>query len=394
MLCSLAVRGLALIGLLVGYSWTTVAAPLEARIDKPEKLWVFIGTYTGKNSKGIYRCTLDLASGRLTTPVLAGEATNPSFLAIHPNQRFLYAVGEIGNFGGKKTGGVSAFSIDPATGDLKALNQQSSGGADPCHIVVDKQGKHVLVANYTGGSASAIEILPDGKLGDSTAFTQHAGASVNKQRQEAPHAHSINLDAENHFAFVADLGLDRVVIYRFDQASGNLKMNDPPFVGTAPGAGPRHFAFHPNGKTAYVINELANTINVLAYEPARGKLKVAQTISTLPRDFSGESYTAEVQVHPTGRFVYGSNRGHNSIAIFAVDAQTGELTPVGHQGRDIKTPRNFAIDPTGTFLIVANQDSNSLIVFRIDPQTGALTPTGSTVECPMPVCLKMLPLGG
>jgi 6-phosphogluconolactonase len=394
MLCFSAVRDMAFWALLASLSGLSSAAALAARDDKPEKLWVFIGTYTGKNSKGIYRCTLDLASGQLTNPVLAGEATNPSFLAIHPNHRFLYAVGEIGNFGGKKSGGVSAFTIDPATGNLTALNQQSSGGADPCHIVVDKDGKHVLVANYTGGSACAVAILKDGKLGDSTAFAQHAGSSVNKQRQEAPHAHSINLDAANRFAFVADLGLDRVVIYKFDKASGNLKMNDPPFVSTAPGAGPRHFAFHPSGKTAYVINELENTINVLTYDPARGELKVAQTISTLPKDFTGKSNTAEVQVHPTGKFVYGSNRGHNSIAIFAVDSSTGELSAVGHQAHNIKTPRNFAIDPTGAFLIVANQDGNSLIVFRINPQTGELTSTGSTVECPMPVCVKMMPVGG
>jgi 6-phosphogluconolactonase len=393
MLHSLATCGLAAIVCTAASSGTALTESLAARDDKPEKLWVYIGTYTGKNSKGIYRSTLDLASGQLTNPVLAGEATNPSFLAIHPSRRFLYAVGEIGNFGGKKAGGVSAFSIDAATGNLTMLNQQSSYGADPCHIVLDKEGKHALVANYTGGSACAIEILPDGKLGDSTGFAQHAGSSVNKQRQQAPHAHSINLDASNRFAFVADLGLDQVVIYKFDKASGNLTMNDPRFVSTAPGAGPRHFAFHPNGKTAYVINELENTINVLAFNPERGELKSVQKISTLPSDFTGKSYTAEVQVHPSGKFVYGSNRGHNSIAIFAVDAQTGELKLVGHQAQNIKTPRNFAVDPTGRYLIVANQDGNSLIVFRINPETGELTPTGSTVECPAPVCVKMMPAG-
>jgi len=377
----------------LGCLTASFSAAAAAKDEKPQKLWVYIGTYTGKDSKGIYRCDLDLSSGQLSQPVLAGEATNPSFLAIHPNNRFLYAVGEIDNFGGKKTGGVSAFAIDPKTGKLTLLNSQSSGGAGPCHLVADKAGRHVLVANYGGGSASVVEILPDGKLGASTAFVQHVGSSVNKQRQEAPHAHSINLDAANRFAFVADLGLDRVMIYKYDGASGNMRWK-PGFVSTAPGSGPRHFAFHPDGKHAYVINEMACTITVLDYGAESGDLKAGQTISTLPNDAHGENYsTAEVQVHPSGRFVYGSNRGHNSIAIFAVNPTTGELSSVGHQGQGIKTPRNFGIDPTGAFLIVANQDGNSLIVFRIDPKTGGLTPTGSTVNCPMPVCVKFMPAG-
>ncbi len=359
---------------------------------KPDKLWVFVGTYTGGNSKGIYRLELDLASGKLTPRGLAVETTNPSFLAIHPSQRFLYAVGEVSNLGGKKGGAVSAFTLDPKTGELTALNQQSSVGAGPCHLVVDRQGRHALVANYGGGSAAVLPIQNDGRLGEATGFVQHKGSSVNPKRQGEPHAHSINLDADNRFAFVADLGLDKVLIYRFDKTKGTLTPNEPPAVAVAPGAGPRHFAFHPNGRNAYVINELQSTVTALSYDPDRGVLKTLKTVSTLPQGFSGTSHTAEVVVHPSGRFLYGSNRGHNSIAIFAIDPQTGELSPVGHQASQIKTPRNFAIDPTGAYLIVANQDADSLIVFRIDPKTGELTPTGSVAEVPKPVCVRMIPV--
>lgn len=361
----------------------------EADEAKPEKLWVYIGTYTGKNSKGIYRCELDLASGKLSKPELAGEVTNPSFLAIHPNQRFLYAVGEVGSVGGKKGGGVSALAIDPKTGNLTLLNQQSSVGAGPCHLVVDKAGKNVLAANYGGGSTVALPIGPDGKLAESSAFIQHEGKSSNPKRQESPHAHSVNLDAANRFAFVADLGLDKVLIYKFDPSKGTLTANDPAFAATASGAGPRHFAFHPSGKYAYVINEIANTVTAFAYDADKGALKEIQSITTLPKDFKGTSHTAEVVVHPSGKFLYGSNRGHDSIAIFSID-ESGKLTAAGHQGTGIKTPRNFNIDPTGAFLLVGNQAGNSVIVFRIDPKTGDLKETGNVVEVPAPVCLKFL----
>jgi 6-phosphogluconolactonase len=360
---------------------------LEAKMDK---LWVYVGTYTGKNSKGIYRFELDLTTGQLTPRGLAGETANPSFLAIHPSHRFLYAVGEIDQFKGKKTGAVYAFAIEPKTGKLTLLNQQPSGGGGPCHVLVDREGKHVLVANYGGGSVSALPILADGRLGEATATVQHQGSSVNKQRQEGPHAHSINLDPANRFAFAADLGLDKVLIYRFDPVKGTLTANEPPAGMAAPGAGPRHFAFHPDGRHAYVINELQSTVTLFDYDPERGALKTGQTITTLPKDFAGKSWTAEVQVHPSGKFLYGSNRGHDSIAIFSIDGQTGELKAVGHQGKGIKTPRNFGIDPSGRLLIVANQDGNSLVVFCIDPQTGELAPAGDSVEAPTPVCVKMM----
>ncbi len=359
---------------------------------KPEKFRVYVGTYTrGTRSEGIYRTDLDLATGKLSPPVLAGKTVNPSFLAIHPTGKYLYSCGEIADFEGKKNvGAINAFAINDS-GDLTFLNAQSSEGAAPCHIVLDKAGKYAFCANYGGGNVAVLPIGPDGKLDKASGFVQHKGSSVNKARQTAPHAHSINLDASNKFAFVADLGLDKVLIYKFDPVKGTLTPNDPAEVATAPGAGPRHFAFHPNGKYAYVINEMNMTINTLAYDPTTGKLEILQTVPTKDKVERGDS-TAEVVVHPSGKFVYGSNRGDNRIAIFQCDENTGKLTPAGHQGKDVKTPRNFAIDPTGTYCLVANQDGHSVIVFRIDQKTGALEPTDHKVEIPAPVCLRMLPL--
>jgi 6-phosphogluconolactonase len=365
------------------------AAADAAKVDKYR---VYIGTYTGKGSKGIYRCELDLSTGKLSQPELAGEVVSPSFLALHPSGKFLYAVGEINDFQGKKAGAVSAFAIDPASGNLTLLNQQSSKGDGPCHLVVDKAGKNVLVANYGGGSAAVLPIAADGKLGEASSFVQHEGKSINKQRQGEPHAHSINLDAANHFAFVADLGLDKVLIYKFDADKGSIAKNDPPAANVEPGSGPRHFAFHPNGRHAYVINELANMVTVLSYDPERGALTPIQTETTLPEGLSKTSYCAEVVVHPSGNFLYGSNRGHDSIAVFAIDSE-GRLAAKGHQGEGIKTPRNFNIDPTGHWMLVANQGSNSVIVFAIDPKTGALTPTGNKVEVGQPVCIRFLAIG-
>ena len=331
--------------------------------EKPEKFRVYIGTYT--------------------------EAKNPSFLAVHPSRKFLYAVSE----GDGKTGGISAYAIDPNTGNLTVLNAQSSGGAGPCHLIVDSAGKDVLAANYNGGSCCCIPIKADGSLAQPTEVIQHKGSSVNKARQEGPHAHSINLDAKNRFAFCADLGLDKVLVYRFDAAKGTLTPNNPPAFDTAPGSGPRHFAFHPDGKTAYINGELDMTITACDYDADKGVLTKTQTLSTLPTgaDRKGAS-TAEVVVHPSGKFVYVSNRGHNSIAIFAIDSKTRALTAVGHQSHKISTPRNFAIEPTGQYLLVANQSGDSVVSFRIDANTGELSPTGSSVEVPAPVCVRFVPI--
>ncbi len=303
---------------------------------QPSKLWVFVGTYTDGKSKGIYRCELDLKTGKLTNPHVAAELRSPSFLAIHPSHRFLYAVNESGS--GKNKGAVSALALDPASGTLKFLNERPSRGAGPCHINVDKTGKNALIANYGGGSAAVLPIGTDGKLAPISCFVQHKGSSVDKARQEAPHAHSVNLDKANRFAFVCDLGLDKVMIYRFDADQGTITPNDPAYLMLDPGSGPRHFAFHPDGKSAYVDGEMAMTITACDYDAAKGALTKRQTLSTLPpgADRKGAS-TAETVVHPSGKFVYVSNRGHNTIAIFTIDpadAQADRGRPPGRKHQD------------------------------------------------------------
>ncbi|HUY35145.1 MAG TPA: lactonase family protein [Pirellulales bacterium] len=355
---------------------------------------VYIGTYTdGGKSEGIYLLNLDHASGELTKVGATSGVDNPSFLAIHPSRKFLYAVCEVSEVDGKKGGGVSALAIDPESGGLTLLNRQSSMGSGPCYLVVDKTGKNALVANYGGGSCCVLPIGDDGKLDEASSFMRHKGTSVDKVRQEAPHAHSINLDPANRFAFCADLGLDQVLVYHFDAVKGLLTPNDPPFASVAPGSGPRHFAFHPSGKFAYVINEMKLTVTAFAYDPRKGVLKELQTISTVPAGIKTDGFsTAEVQVHPSGKFLYGSNRGHDSIAMFSIDQATGKLTSLGQQPTGGKTPRNFGIDPSGAYLLAENQDSGTIVVFHIDPKTGKLSPAGHQIEVPMPVCAKFMTL--
>ncbi len=318
---------------------------------------VYIGTYTGEKSKGIYVSRLDLSAGTLSAPVLAAESANPSFLAVHPTRDLLYAVNEIGNYEGKPSGSVSAFAINRETGALTALNRQPSVGSGPAHLIVDHGGRNVLVANYGGGSVAVLPIGPDGALKPASAFIQHTGSSVNPDRQKAPHAHSVNVDASDRFAYVADLGLDKVMIYRLDAAKGTLVANDPPFASTQPGAGPRHLALQPSGRFAYVINEMLNSITAFARDHERGGLTAMQTISTLPPDQKPlPNYsTAEVLVHPSGKFLYGSNRGHDSIAVFTIDKTSWRLTFVETQPTQGSTPRGFGIDPTGAFLLAGNQ---------------------------------------
>jgi 6-phosphogluconolactonase len=356
-----------------------------------EVQWVYVGTYTrGTGSEGIYICRLDTATGQLEQIGGAGGVENPSFLAIHPTGAFLYAVGETAEFRGRTGGAVAAFAIDRATGQLALLNEQSSEGGGPCHLVVDATGKTVLVANYGGGSVASLPLEDNGRLRPAASKIQHAGSSVNPQRQQGPHAHSINLDPQNQFAFAADLGLDQVLVYRLDPDQGTLAAHAPPFAEVKPGSGPRHFAFHPSGQYAYLINELTCTMTAFSYGADRGKLTEIQTVTTLPVPLQAGFSTAEVQVHPSGRFVYGSNRGHDSIAIFAVDQETGKLTVVGHEPTRGNTPRNFGIDPTGQFLLAANQSSGTIVPFRIDQDTGKLTATGQVLEIPAPVCVKFL----
>ena len=353
---------------------------------------VYVGTYTGPKSKGIYVCRFDVATGKLSAPELAAEAVNPSFIAIHPNRRFIYAVCEMRSAGDKKCGAVSAFLIAQDTGRLTLLNQVSSGGAGPCHLTVENTGKCVLVANYRSGSVAAVSIQADGRLAEATAVVQHAGSSVDPARQKGPHAHSVNLDAANRFAFVADLGLDEVRIYRFDPNKGTLAPNNPPSASVKPGSGPRHFAFHPSGRFAYVINEMGNTVTVFSYDPAGGALIELQTIPTIPDNYRGETYTSEVRIHPSGKYLYGSNRGHDSIAVFAIDQDKGILTTVAIQPCGGKCPRHFAIDPAGGWLLVGNECSDTIALFSIDPNTGKLTMTGDVVPVPAPVCIKFLPI--
>lgn len=357
---------------------------------------VYIGTYTNnpqKNSKGIYIYRMDRKTGALTEVGTAPFVDSPAFLAIAPNHKYLYAANEIADFQGQKSGAVSAFSIEPKTGELTLLNQEASVGEGPCHLTVDRQGKNVLTASYGNGVVSVLPIQANGHLSKATSVIQHTGSSVNPQRQMEPHAHSINMDMGNRHAYAADLGVDKVFIYRLDAAKGILTPNDPPFAKVAPGSGPRHFAFHPNGRNAYVINEMLCTVTAFDYDSKTGALTEIQTLSTLPPGTSIEqtnSSTAEVQVHPSGKFLYGSNRGHNTIAAFTIDQATGKLTPAGHTSTQGKTPRNFGIDPTGTFLLAANQDTDNVVVYRINAETGALTPTGTTISVPMPVCVKFL----
>ena len=353
---------------------------------------VYVGTYTRGASKGIYAMNLDLASGKLSSPKLVAETVNPSFLAIHPSQKYLYSVSEVPTTDGKKSGGVAAFSIDPDSGKLTELNRQASGGGGPCHVTVDKTGQVVLVANYGAGSAASLPITKDGKLEEAASVVQHRGSSVNPKRQEGPHAHSANIDAANKIAVVADLGLDKLMLYRLDPSTGKLTPNDPPHASVDPGAGPRHFTFHPDGKHAYVINELSSTVTAFNYDADKGSFEAIQTITTLPEDFDGNNTTAEIQVHPSGKFLYGSNRGHNSIAMFSIDTKTGRLTALGHESSGGKTPRNFGVDPTGSYVLAANQDTDNIIVLRIDQQSGKLTPTGQSVTVGTPVCVKFVPI--
>lgn len=385
------VRSLALV--LASFVLALAFSPrLASAAEKSNKYLFYVGTYTedGSKSKGIYAYRYDAASQQITDLGLAAETTNPSFVAPHPNGKYLYAVNEVGNYKGPNSGGVSAFSIDQASGKLTFLNEVPSRGADPCYITVDRSGKYVLVANYTGGSLAVFPILSDGKLGDVSAFLQHTGHGTNPERQEAPHAHSIDLSSDNRFAYADDLGLDELDVYKFDSAKGSLTPNDPPFARLAAGAGPRHFVLRPDSKFAYVIAEMGHTVTVFSNDAAHGTLKLLQTVSTLPKNFTGRNDDAEIHVLPSGKFLYASNRGEDTIVVYAIDSMKGTLTQVASVPTGGKEPRSFEIDPMGTLLFAENQKSDNIVVFRIDGKTGQLTPTGKVLEVGAPVCLKFL----
>jgi 6-phosphogluconolactonase len=385
------VRSASLLLLILLFTVFSASAAPPARSGK---YLVYVGTYTGDDtkSKGIYAFRYDAATAQVTPLGLAAETTSPSFVAVHPNGKFLYAVNELANYKGPNSGGVSAFAIDRATGKLTFLNELPSRGADPCYITVDKTGKFVLVANYTGGSVIVYPILEDGRLGEASAFVQHTGHGPNAERQEGPHAHSIDLSPDNRFAFVDDLGLDEVLVYKFDAAKGSLTPNNPPFAKLDPGAGPRHFALRPDGKFAYVVAEMGRSVTVFSNDASRGTLQHLQTVTTLPADFTGRNDDAEIEVHPSGKFLYASNRGHESIAVFAIDSAKGTLTTVEITSTGGKEPRSFEIDPTGTLLFAANQKSDNIVIFKIDAKTGKLTPTGQVLDVASPVCVKFLAL--
>jgi 6-phosphogluconolactonase len=366
----------------------TLASLLAVRLAA-EPLTVYVGTYTDTTSKGIYRFTLDPKSGATTAPVLAAETKNPSFLALHPNGRFLYAVGEMDSFNGKKGGAVSAFAIDPKTGDLKLLNQQPSEGTGPCHLVVDGAGKNVLVANYGGGNVAVLPLGADGRLAPAATVVMHEGSGPNKGRQEKPHAHGIYLSADQRFAFSPDLGADRVFIYRYGAATGALSPHGA--APLSPGSGPRHLAFDPKETNAYVINELLSTLTAFSYDAEKGALASIQTVTALPAGFAGTSWTAEVAVSPDGRFVYGSNRGDDSLAVFARGPSTGRLSVKGHAPVGGRYPRHFTIDPSGRFVLAAHQNSGTIAVLRLDAATGMPALAGATVKVDKPVCLLPVP---
>src|SRR6266436_2444930 len=369
---------------------SATAAPQKRTPNKP--YLVYVGTYTNKSaSKGIYVYSFDPGTGKLSSLGVAAESEDPSFLALHPSGKYLYAVNEIDHFAAQKSGATSAFSIDAKTGKLTLLNQVASRGAGPCHISLDKSGKFALVANYDGGSVASFPVRGDGTLGEAADFVQLHGSSVNKERQEGPHAHWIGTSPDNRFALVADLGLDEVLIYKFDAASGTLTPNEPAFAKLKAGSGPRHVAFHPKGKFVFVVSELTSTATSFAYDAKKGTLKEIGTVSTLPPGFSGRNDVAEAAVYPNGKFLYVSNRGNESIAILSIYPAKGTLGPVGGIPTGGKEPRHFAIDPSGKYLLAENQLSNNIVVFKIDLATGGLTPTGQVVEVPSPVDITFLP---
>ncbi|MBL8839516.1 MAG: lactonase family protein [Alphaproteobacteria bacterium] len=363
---------------------------------------VFVGTYsepllfgTGQvmngKGKGIYAFRFDPATGALDPSTVTEGVRNSSYLAFDPTRRFLYCVNEFKEYEGKASGAVSAYRIDPATGALAYLNTVASHGTDPCHLIVDASGRNVLVANFASGGVCVLPVRADGSLGEASLVIQHAGSSIDPVRQKGPHAHAVAIDRANRFVFVPDLGMDKVMIYAFDPATGSLTANAAqPFVATKPGAGPRQLVMHPGGGFAYLINELDSTMTAFRYDAARGTLAELQTLSTLPAGFDGRNSCAEVQIAPSGRFLYGSNRGHNSIAIFAIDPNDGTLALRGHESTRGRIPRNFEVSPDGAFLIAANQDTSDLYSFRIDPATGLLSWTGNKAEAGTPICVRFL----
>jgi len=368
----------------------SVGCASSAAVPSPETYRVYFGTSVEQEQGGIYMALFDMRTGHLGKAVHVGHAPRAGFIAIHPDGKYIYSTGANTEFDGVKTGAVNAFRITEPDGMLTKINARSSGGLGPCHVSIDPTSKNVLVANYFGGSCSVLPIRPDGSLAPASCTQKHTGSSIHPQRQTAAFTHSINCDPAGRFAIVADLGMDKILIYRFDATAGTLTPNDPPFIAIEPGGGPRHFTFHPSGKFAYADLELSNKVVAFQYDADQGALKEIQTLSTLPAGFTGESTTSEILTTPDGHFLYVGNRGHDSLAIFSIDPVNGKLTALGHEPTRGKTPRNFNMDPTGTCLLAANLESGNVVVFRINRETGMLEFTGSEIEVPEPICIRFL----
>jgi 6-phosphogluconolactonase len=369
--------------------------PATTVLSKSSQAIVFVGTFKTE-SKGIYAWAFDTGSGKMEPLGLVAATSRPLFLALHPNRPFLYAVSRPSPVDRQNIGVVLAYLIDSKTGKLTTLNSLPSRGVDPAYVSVDRTGTNLLVANFGSnrgeGNVAVFPIKKDGSLSEASEFIRYSGAGVHPQRQQGPHSHAINTSPDNRFVFVTDLGLDKLFVYRFDPRQGKLIPNDPPFVALQPGAGPRHLVFHPNGRFVYVVSEIRSTITTFAYNARAGLLRELQTITTLPQDFAGASSAAEVLVHPNGKFLYASNRGHDSVVVFSIDPKAGKLSPVEWAPTQGRTPGNFALDPSGSWLIAANQGSDSLVLFRLDPNTGRLGTTGQTFAVGTPSCVKFLSL--
>lgn len=366
---------------------------LSAAMSAPAtQTLAYVGTYTGGVSRGIYAYRVETTDGgapRFTALGLAAETPNPSFLAVDAARRLVFAANETSEFNGQPTGAVSAFRADPVTGKLTLINQQPAHGTAPCHVALDPTGKFLLVANYSSGTVAAFPVAADGRLGEATAVIQHTGSGPNRDRQTAPHAHGITFDPSGRLVFVTDLGLDRAVAYQLD-AAGRLTPAPASDAVVPPGSGPRHFVFGPDGHFAYALNEITATVTAFRYDAATGRSTALQTLSAHPADYHGPKGAAEIAVHPSGKWLYTSNRGHDSIALFAIDPATGTLTFLGTESTGGKTPRHFALLPDGRHLVAANQNSSTLQLYRVDVSTGRLEPQAGQVEAPKPVCVVFL----
>jgi 6-phosphogluconolactonase len=379
--------GVATLGAVVA-SRATGASSLGAGA-RARSLLVYVGTYTSGKSEGIYLYSLDLSDGSLKKVGVTGGVRDPSYLALDRARRALYAVEETEEFEGAKSGAVSAFAVDRSDGSLRFVNRQPSMGGAPCYVTADGRGRFVLVANYSGGNVAVLPVRKGGGLGKATDVRQDSGSGPNRERQEGPHAHCVVLAPSNRHAYSCDLGTDKVMVYDFDSRLGKLVPAAQGFVSLKPGSGPRHLTFDRAGRFAYVLSELASTVTAFARDGSTGALRELNTYPMLPADFKGENTGADLHLTPDGRFLYCSNRGHDSIALFRVDARSGALDASGHTPTGGSTPRNFAVDPTGQYLLVANQKSDNVVTFRVDPSTGALATTGHAAEIPSPVCLKL-----